>query len=171
MVFKTILIKLHLHSINNSNNYLHLHILSQIIHRQTVFLQLLPLFHLLLFILQKIIFLFSICNISETKRKTLCQISYCLVIISALIFSKKEHKHSSDIFRCSMFCFVLFFLSISLFFLYKTVIGIHIYTILLCAIEQYLRRKKKTPDTQDIVWHLYKIKLSERMQRSLIFII
>jgi hypothetical protein len=108
MVFKIILIKLHLHS-TNSNKHLHLHIQSLIIRRQTVFHQpllllllLLLLFHLLLFILQKIIFLFLIFNISE--RKTLCQISHCLVMISVRIVFEKN-KQSSDIFHSCMFCF------------------------------------------------------------------
>jgi len=111
MVFKIIPTKLHHHSINNNNSNLHLPILYTLIHRQTVFRQLLLLlFLLLLSILKKIIFLSSICNIFFKQKLIMSDLS----LSSGHHFYKRKNTHtqSSDIF---LYSHVLSFV----FFLYK----------------------------------------------------
>ncbi len=122
MVFKIILIKLRHHSINN--NYLHLPIQSAIIHRQTVFQQLLQLlFHLFLFILKKIIFLYLICNIYIyiffKQKKTNNYVRSLFIFWSSFLYESFEKKtQSSDIFLDLHVLFFFIYLYFSFFFFF-----------------------------------------------------
>ena len=152
MAFKTIPIK-HLPSINNQHHHHHhnnnnnsyplLPILCTLIHRQTVFQQLLQQ---LLSILQMILFLCLICNIYPITYIYILQNKpilsdhsrSLLVIISKLKPSTRE----TYIHQVQIFSFICMFYRTSsiVFFCIITVIVIHIYTIELCAIGE----KKKT---------------------------
>jgi hypothetical protein len=120
-----------------------------------VFHQLLLLL-LFLFILKKIIFLFLICNIyslNEKKKQIMSDVSLSGQHLCANLLKQT--------FRYFPLLHVLFPLSILyfsfLFFVQNSDSHLHLHYFTVC---NRTIQKKKIHD----VWHLYKIKISERMQ-------